>query len=137
MLGRREFSCKQLTTRLVTKGCAVDVATDVVAELAAQNLVSDERLIESVLRVRMAKGAGPLRIRQELKEKGISDSLISKWLDVNHWQWAEVINRVRQKKFGGESPKTQQQRGKQTRFLLSRGFTYDQIRQSFNPELFD
>jgi regulatory protein len=100
-----------------------------VTALAAEGLVSDERFIEALLHVRRVRGYGPLYIRRELEEKGIDCAVVEQWLDAASHDWLDDLRRVRDKKFGGRKPASLAERAKQTRFLQSRGFTHEQIRQ--------
>lgn len=98
----------------------------------AQRLVSDDRFVETLVRARRARGHGPVRIAQELKEKGIGAGIIENQLDFSSPLWLEEIERVRRKKFGGGLPQTAPERAKQARFLHYRGFTHEQIRRVLN-----
>ena len=112
------------------RGCEEQAAAGIVAALAAEGLVSDERFVEALLHVRRVRGYGPLYIRRELEEKGIERSTIERWLDVGSHDWVEDVKRVNKKKFGGKQPASLAERAKQTRFLQSRGFTHEQIRRA-------
>jgi len=114
----------------VQRGCEEQAAAGIVAALAAEGLVSDERFVEALLHVRRVRGYGPLYIRRELEEKGIERSTIERWLDVGSHDWVEDVKRVNKKKFGGKQPASLAERAKQTRFLQSRGFTHEQIRRA-------
>lgn len=99
-----------------------------VAALAAEGLVSDERFVEALVHARRARGYGPLYIRRELEEKGIGRDLVGRWVNPRDREWIEDLRRVKKKKFGGRRPASLAERAKQTRFLQSRGFTHEQIR---------
>ena len=126
-LARREHGCNELKGKLVAKDCPEAIAIEVVAQLAAENLVSDERYTENFINSKRNRGQGPARIRQELREKGIDDSLIDDWLDPRDRQWLQTLKEVRLKKFGSTSPRGYKERARQARFLQYRGFTTDQI----------
>ena len=115
---------------MLQRGCAQQDATNIVAALVAEGLVSDERYVEALLHVRRVRGYGPLYIRRELQEKGIDRALIERWLDAGSHEWNEDAKRVNKKKFGGKQPASLAERAKRTRFLQQRGFTHDQIRQA-------
>jgi regulatory protein len=133
-LARREYGRRELIGKLVQRGCKEEVATRIVAALAAEGLVSDERFVEALLHVRRMRGYGPLYIRRELEEKGIDRSTIERWLDVGSRDWVEDVKRVNKKKFGGKHPASLAERAKQTRFLQYRGFTHEQIRQALGSD---
>ena len=129
-LARREYGRQELIRKLVQRGCAEEAATRIVAALAAEGSVSDERFIEALLHVRRARGYGPLYIRRELEEKGIDRPSIERWLDADSRDWLVDARRVSKKKFGGKQPASLAERAKQTRFLQYRGFTHEQIRRA-------
>jgi regulatory protein len=132
-LARREHSQRELQRKLQQKGCDESLSFEVVSKLASERLVSDDRFMESLIQARRHRGYGPLRIQQELQEKGVEPEAIAHGLDVTSRNWLEDIRRVQRKKFGGKIPKSYTERARQARFLQYRGFTYDQIQQLLNP----
>lgn len=132
-MARREHSRRELQAKLVSKGCGETLAGEVLAELEAEHLLSDERFAEALVCVRRDRGYGPLHIQREMQDKGVDPELIERAVGASDPQWAEVINRVRRKKFGERLPKDYRERAKQARFLQYRGFTYDQIQCVLNP----
>ena len=137
MLSRREHSVAELREKLVRKGHAQTTAQQAVARLQQDGLVSDERYTEMLLSARSGRGVGPLRIRQELLEKGVAEELVNQWLDVSSRVWIEQIRRVKQKKFGDALPANYAERARQARFLQYRGFTLDQIQRVLNADDID
>jgi regulatory protein len=129
MLARREHSGSEVVAKLARKGCPREVASEVVGDLVAQGLLSDERFAASVVRSRKRRGYGPVRIRQELTAKGLSSDEVARCVDVRAREWIDEIERVRRRKFGVPLPRGIAERAKQARFLQYRGFTYDQIQQ--------
>ncbi len=127
MLARREHSLLELKTKLIARDIPPDEADDVVASLAARNLVSDERFAGSFVRVRVRKGQGPVRIRQELRQRGVSSDVIHAHLDTMASEWNSLADEVRRKKFGGVAPPDYKAKARQMRFLEYRGFTTEQI----------
>lgn len=113
--------------KLLTKGCSEAIAQSVSDGLAAEGLLSDERFIASLIRVRRGRGYGPLRIRLELQEKGIAPEIAEGAVAARSRDWLDEIRRVRRKKFGAAMPTTYAERARQARFLQSRGFSSDQI----------
>ena len=69
---------------------------------------------------------GTQRIAHELKQKGISDDLISAALPQLKQGELEAAREVWQKKFAS-LPKDQREKAKQMRFLQSRGFSLDVV----------
>ena len=134
MLSRREHSVAELQEKLRRLGHTQAAAQQAVARLQQDGLVSDARYAEMLLTARRARGVGPLRIRQELLEKGVAEELVNQWLDVSGREWIEQIRRVKQKKFGDALPANYAERARQARFLQYRGFTLDQIQRVLNAD---
>ncbi len=103
-----------------------------VARLEGERLLSEDRFVESLIEVRRGRGYGPLRIREELRGKGIADEAVEHRLNVGGGEWLETALRVRRKKFGARIPKAYSERAKQARFLQYRGFTADQIEKAMS-----
>ncbi len=133
MLTRREHSRNELEGKLINKGSTPDIAAQVAAGLEVEGLLSDERFVEALVRVRRQRGCGPLRIQKELQEKGVAADVVERWLDVAGDDWVEEVRRVCRRKYGGKLPKSLSERAKQARFLQYRGFTFEQIQQALNP----
>jgi len=106
-----------------------ELIADLMQALADEGLQSDERFTESFVHQRMAKGHGPLKIRQELEQRGIDAALIDGYLDAGPTDWLAIAERVRAGKFGSDIPGDFQNKAKQSRFLYNRGFSAEQINQ--------
>ncbi len=131
LLARREHSVAELVTKLSTDFEYDDIIS-VISKLTAANLQSDERFAENYLRYRSQRGFGYQKIRQELKERGVDAELISNTLAESDIDWFALAAGVRCKRFGEQQPEDYKDRAKQQRFLQYRGFTHEQITESFN-----
>jgi regulatory protein len=127
LLSRREHGEQELARKLAARGIGIGVVKTTVAALAAEGLLSDSRYVESFIHSRVERGQGPLKIRAELRTRGIDDVLIDACLDACAPHWQELLEQVRLKKFGTQRPDNIRERSRQTRFLLQRGFTAEQI----------
>jgi regulatory protein len=81
---------------------------------------------------RLRKGFGPLRIRRELRDKGLSDALIEPHLHLSTELWLELIETVHTKRFGEGPVMDTKERGRRGRFLEYRGFPTDLIARFLN-----
>ncbi|MEW5757069.1 MAG: regulatory protein RecX [Pseudomonadota bacterium] len=126
-LARREHAPHELGAKLAHKGYAADVVADVLAQLTDERLLSEERFVEAYIRARSDKGYGPVRIRQELRERRVAEPAIAAQLRECGVDWFELAAQVRGKKFGSACPADYKERAKQQRFLHYRGFTSEQI----------
>jgi len=131
LLARREHSESELRHKLASRNVRDDIIDTLVAELAAQGLLSDRRFADAYARGRYERGFGPLRIRAELQQRGVAGDLVSEILNGLRGDWEDSAIRQRRKRFGAQLPEHARERARQTRFLQQRGFTSDQIRAAF------
>ena len=124
LLGRREYSIHELDQRIRKKWPDAGEVDELVAALADENLVSDERFAESFVRSRIQRHQGPLKIRAELRARGVSEALISMQLESWSGQWTGLAREWLQRQI--ELPADFDQKQKYYRRLQSRGFTHDQ-----------
>lgn len=132
LLARREHSTEELRRKLVAKGHPAAAVAAVVGKLGDKKLVSDERFVAGFVHYRARRGQGPVRIRGELRQQGITDPQIQQEVGASDVDWKRRAVEVRQRKFGAELPRTAGERAKQARFLQYRGFNSDQIRAALN-----
>lgn len=126
-LALREHSTLELTRKLLDKQYDDVAISNVLNDLKSQGLLSDERFTENYVRYRKGKGFGSLHIQKELRECGVSEELINKYVDASDEIWKVLVKAVQKKRFGDPLPENIEERAKQARFLQSRGFTSDQI----------
>ena len=134
MLALREHSRQELARKLRIRGFApLDVA-QVLDDLARRGLQSDERFAESFVGERCRRGSGPMRIRAELRQRGICDSLIEHYLNPDPEWWADMLKQVHDRKYGPERPESVKELARRVRFLQHRGFTIEQVRRFLRGE---
>ncbi|MET0532604.1 MAG: regulatory protein RecX [Steroidobacter sp.] len=139
LLSRREHSTEELRRKLAAKGYPESGIATVVEKLATKKQVSDERFVSSYVHHHARRGKGPVRIRAQLRQQGVTDSQIQQEVSVGETDWTRLAGEVRRRKFGAELPSTASERAKQARFLQYRGFNSDQIRAAlkFDPDMDD
>ena len=127
LLARREHSRLEILQKLSTKCDDIALVESVLDQLVAMGWQSDERYCSVFLRSRLHRGPGPLRLRQELKAKGICDHLIAAAFVEQDMDWFECARTVALKKMLSlrNDPKW---REKLYRFLTYRGFDSEQTR---------
>ncbi|VAX05191.1 hypothetical protein MNBD_GAMMA26-2098 [hydrothermal vent metagenome] len=131
LLAAREHSQAELRRKLCARsydGAAVDEVLD---QLIQRHLQSDDRFTEQYISSRQGRGFGPVRIRAELRERGIDGGLIGDHLDGQDEQWVEYLRQAHDKKFGAVLPTDLTEKARRVRFLEYRGFTGSQIRGFF------
>jgi regulatory protein len=131
-LARREHSALELRRKLDKAGFDPADIEHVLTQLQQADLQSDERFSESYVRSRINRGYGKTRIRMELQERGVADELIKDSLQQAEVDWFALAAEVRSKRFGEQDPEDFKSRAKQQRFLQYRGFSHDEITESFN-----
>ena len=134
-LSRREHATHELFQKLLAKeDYEADDISEALAHLVEQGLLSDERFTEAFINQRISQGHGPLKIRAELRQKGVSDAMIGTFLNERDVLWQESALVVRVKKYGSERPSDLKETARQTRFLQSRGFSSEQTRYAMTHE---
>jgi regulatory protein len=128
LLARREHSRHELTAKLSARGAERSAITPVLESLAHEGLQSDERYAEALLQSHLRRGKGPLRVRAELRARGVEDAVVESALREAEPAWIELAQQARSKRFGTALPDTREARARQARFLEQRGFAAEHIR---------
>ena len=109
------------------------MAVESVAALASEGLQSDARYAESFVRSRIGQGKGPVRIRLELRERGLEPAAIEDAIGAAGADWFALASEVRVRKFGASPPADFPEKARQMRFLEYRGFDSAHIRSAVSP----
>jgi regulatory protein len=123
----------ELKRKLAAKGFAGALVDVELERLSAERLQDDGRFAESYAHYRVARGYGPLKIRAELRERGVDEDIVSAVLGQLEIDWSAHILAVWRKKFSNVASDFRG-RAKQARFLQYRGFTHDQIARVLDSE---
>jgi len=135
LLARREHTRVELCTKLAAREYSPEEIEATVTALVAEGLLSDERFAEAFVAAKMRLGQGPVRIRMELKKRGVDTEIIQLHLDNSEIEWCSLVKEVRSKKFGEDLPEEFKEKARQMRFLEYRGFTGEQIRVALGKNL--
>jgi regulatory protein len=125
LLSGREYSRAELERRLGKFEEESGTLAKALDELQAKDFINEQRVLESVVHRRAGK-LGAARIKQELQAKGLDADAVTQAM---HALRATEVDRAREvwiKKFG-QPPADAADRGKQMRFLASRGFGAEAI----------
>jgi regulatory protein len=124
LLARRDHSRQELREKLCRRfGAGMQAEIEqLLDQLCVERLLCDRRYAESYIHSRSSKGQGPLRIRQELRQKGLCSELLSEVMAELQVDWVALAREVRRKKFGPVAPADFAERARQLRFLGYRGF---------------
>lgn len=128
LLSAREHSRAELEGKLARHALDAQTLAQLLDELCAKGLVSEERYVASVLHRRAAR-LGTARVLQELRSKGVqADALTHAAQSLRQTETVRA-RAVWQRKFGAPAA-DQAERARQMRFLASRGFAPEAIRQA-------
>ena len=131
LLARREHSVKELLRKLCERYEETELIADVVRQLSEDNLVSDSRFAEMYIRSRIGRQFGPVKIKNDLRERGVSEDKIRFALNEANQNWLQLIQELSKKKYGKTLPSEAKETAKRMRFFQSRGFDTDCIRSIF------
>jgi regulatory protein len=132
ILARREHSRIELERKLMARFGNITHVGTVLDELQAQNCLSDQRFVEHYIDQRCRKGFGPLRIRAELAERGVSTEEIGQGFDAAAIDWDQALRLAAERKFGASAAEGRQGFARRGRFLEQRGFPIGSIRRYLN-----
>lgn len=126
LLARREHGRVELSRKLRARGASDELIEPALTRLADEGLLSEARYLESFVRMRANAGYGPLRIREELTQRGLVREDVEQALSDSGFDWGEQLRDVWSRKFG-VLPGDQRERARQGRFLSYRGYPLDLI----------
>jgi len=126
-LARREYGQEELVRKLTTAGFVADIAMTEVDRLSAEGLQSDVRFAGSFVQSRINQGKGPVRIREDLRERGLGSADVEQAIEDSGQDWYALAREVRVRKFGDDLPTDFPEKARQMRFLQYRGFSSDQV----------
>lgn len=132
-LARREYGQRELEQKLIAAGFESVTVAATVDKLTGEGLQDDRRFIENFVHSRINQGKGPIRVRQELGERGLNAGMIEEVLEDVAEDWCALARLVRDKKFGPELPRDFKEKARQMRFLQYRGFDSDHIQAAVSP----
>ena len=126
LLAQREHGRVELARKLRRRGATPELIDSALDRLAEEGLLDESRYLESFIAARARAGYGPLRIREELAQRGLPREAIEQALGECGVDWAEQLRELWQRRFGVR-PQDQKERARQGRFLAYRGFSMEQI----------
>ncbi len=134
LLARRDYSSAGLRARLVAEGYEDSTVQHVLEQLIERRYIDDERYAAQYVSYHAARGHGPKRIERELVAEGLGDELVAAAL-ASIGDWSALARELRIRRFGLAAPTSWQEKARQARFLLYRGFSNDHIRSALGPDI--
>jgi regulatory protein len=132
LLVRREHSRAELVRKLAPHAESPDALAMLLDDLAARKQLSDERYAEARAH-QLARKYGAARIRRDLEAKGVAAETAARVSAGGELERARAIL-ARKYRAPATTPK---ERARRMRFLLSRGFSHDTIRQVVSSDAGD
>lgn len=130
LLARREHSRVELTRKLGSAGFAREEIDVLLDDFETRNWLSDQRFAESYVADHRAR-AGSIKLAYDLRQRGVNDAVIEAVLSEHHDSELDRARAVWEKKFG-TPPANPAEKARQIRFMQSRGFTSETIRQTLS-----
>ena len=137
LLARREHGRVELTRKLRQRGACPDMIDAALDRLTDEGLLSESRYLESYITYRAGSGYGPLRIREELSQRGLARGDIEQALRECDFNWQERLEETWRRKFSGQMPADAKERARQGRFLSYRGYPLEMIGRLLSGREFD
>lgn len=126
LLAQREHGRVELERKLRRRGAPSELIESALDRLTEEGLLNETRYLEAFIASRARAGCGPLRIREELAQRGLPRAAIEEALGECGVDWAEQLQELWQRRFGVR-PQDQKERARQGRFLAYRGYSMEQI----------
>jgi regulatory protein len=132
LLSQREHSRAELERKLAPHEEVPGELAKALDELQARDFINDGRAVDSVVNRRSGK-LGSARIKQELAAKGLSGEAVAEAMESLKDTELSRAQEVWRKKFGSP-PQDPQEKAKQLRFLITRGFNAEVVRRVVKGE---
>lgn len=134
-LARRSRSVYETRLRLEERELPSDLAEMVIAALQRYGFLDDQRFAGEYVRSKLRTGFGPDRIRAELHERGVAESLIDATLAAEEEETPQVdlLRDVLEKRLRvkGE-PRSRKDLKNLMDFLIRRGFAPERVRSALD-----
>ncbi len=135
LLARREHGHVELARKLRLRGADAEMIEVELQRLTEDGLLSEERYLESYIRSRANAGRGPMRIREELTQRGLARELVECALAEAVTDWQAQMEDLWQRRFSGQIVDLKD-KAKQSRFLAQRGYAVEDIRRLLDGQRF-
>ena len=126
-------------TKEATKETRTMQVETVLDDLASRDLLSDVRFAQAFVRRGVDRGHGPIKIRAELRNRGVAEDVIDDTLTYPDDFWLCRARAVQAKRFGSgnsdaDTPADRSDWARRARYLAARGFASDIIYRTLGPQ---
>lgn len=126
----RDHSVAELKFKLEQRFDTAEVIEKVIKECLKHKYLDDDRFTEHFIAWLKKKGKSTFALKQELKKKGVSDTIISKQLTNDSDEDTALFIAKKKMKNIALYP-AEEQKKKLAMFLSNKGFSYDTIHKVF------
>ncbi|MFD1008093.1 regulatory protein RecX [Oceanisphaera ostreae] len=134
LLSRRDHSRLELSQKLRLRQFDNELTEAALDKLVDQQWLCDERFARIQVRQHVFKRHGPMRIRMELKRKGVDEHIIELALEEDETDWFELARACYQSRFRNADIGDIKEKAKRVRYLQSRGFNSEQVRYALEAD---
>jgi regulatory protein len=137
LLGRRDYSAKEMAKKFKEKEYQPEEIELVMAHLQERGYQSDERFARSFINSKLGSKIGISKIKSTLAfEKGVDKELIETVVSELELDEVSVIMKIVAQKYRNKDLTDQKEKSKAFRFLVSKGFSFSDIKRalSVDPE---
>jgi regulatory protein len=128
LLGRQEYSKKELTQKLKAKQADDEFIEQLLARCESLGYIDENRYCESFLRRQINKGLGLNRVLAEAGNKGVDRALLMQLIENQEIDWFELALEAYIRKYTSTPEKLDyKDKAKRVRYMMYRGFGYDEI----------
>ena len=123
-LASRARSTGELKTHLIGKGYGEDEIRAVISDFLDYGYLDDEDYCRQYIKYAFSKGKGPVRVKQELAEKGIDREIIAFALEDYEAEETDLERALAQaRKTAAGKPVDEKMKGRVGRRLISLGYS--------------
>lgn len=134
-LSKRDHSIYELKTKMKKKTDNDEWIEQAIEKLIELRYLDDQRYVNNFLQnSNEFKKHGPMRIKQELRLKGIDKELIFSSMAESEFDYFESALEYLNKKYSYKI-EDRKEKDRITRFFISRGFSFDMIKYAFEAHL--
>lgn len=142
LLARKEYTAFELTQKLNQKlkrlqePASSELVSQIISQVISSEYLSEKRFVHAFARSKIMQKIGPIKILYELSQKGLTEQKVNQYLEeCEAWQdnnWVEQAIELLNKKFSGEKQAVIWP--KKAQYLQSKGYTFEQIKQSIKTD---
>jgi regulatory protein len=138
LLSRRDYSYRELFTKLQKYSEDIEAIKEVLSQMVEQKYLNEERYIENYINAKSQK-FGAQRIKYQLMNKVADQELVNTLYQQAAIDEFATAQSIWLRKFHGKPPENAKEKAQQIRFLSGRGFSleiiFKIIQSDYNDEL--